>query len=157
MFVFLESLLSSFEYNMFLSCQNYIFSIYFVSLVTNIRAFEALQSSEFIYVFQHGWPEWESNSQPGSVVVMLDHDQHPNFTHRRTFDLLNSLSTTTRDPRFNSEVESCLSFFFCLNVLLHPVWLWAVRLADCYLFCLLMMGACDWWTRSRTSPIDSCW
>lgn len=88
--------------------------------------------SPCIYFSMGDLSEWES--QPGSAVVMLYQDQHPNFTHGLTFHLLNSQSTITWDPCFNSEVESCpfLSLFFVLSVLLHPAWLWAARLAACY-------------------------
>lgn len=133
------------------------FCFWLCGAVTYMWTSEALQSSEFICFFQHGWPErarvklttWQDrcDALPGPA-----HKLHAllNF-----WPFLTACQQLHETPGFYSEVELCLCL--CLGVLLHLVWLWAVHLADCYLFCLLMMGACDWWTGSRTSPIDSCW
>lgn len=65
-------------------------------------------------VFQHGWPERESNSQPGSIVAMLYQDRHSNVTHCWTFDLLNGLSTNDTRPAvvFRSWVMFVFFFFW---------------------------------------------
>lgn len=96
--------------------------------------------SPCIYFSMGDLSEWES--QPGSAVVMLYQDQHPNFTHGLTFHLLNSQSTITWDPCFNSEVESCpfLSLFFFFVCFVAP----GLTLG-CAFGCLLFCFVSWWW------------
>lgn len=115
--------------------------------------------SSFISFSMADLNEWMSESQTHKLAASLWCSTR---TSTKLHALLNFWPFLTacqqlhETPRFlfwSWAVFLCL----CLGVWLHLVWLWAVHLADCYLFCLLMMGACDWWTGSRTSPIDSCW
>lgn len=109
--------------------ENYFFQVWFLFyfvVVTNMWTFEAFQSSESIYFFQHGWPEWESNSQPGSAVVMLYQNQHTTLTH-----------CWTSDPCFYSKVESC--FFVC-------VWVFCFTQFDSGLYIwLTVICFVSWW------------
>lgn len=112
------------------------------------------------------WLTWASPTQRLAAAAWRSTSTSTPKLHAwlQFFNLSNAPSTSTLDRR--------VMFGFFLLLLLfsssspppprpdvspHLVWLWAVSLAAGCLFCLLMTAACDRWTGSRTSPIDSCW
>lgn len=112
--------------------QLHLFCHFYVWAITHVMPY----SSEGVCFSGLQWPQWEWNS-----ACQRECDAQPG---NRFHALLNfwpfrqSVNNYIR-PLFYLKlrgVESCL----CLAVPLRLVWHWAVYLADCYLFCLLMIG-----------------